>query len=258
MESEQKDNAQNVTFKGFVKENASNMFGIDRRLWSTLKLLLFYPGKLTKAWFEGDQSQFTAPTTLYFTANFLFFFLQPMVNTGKIRLLSFGYDGFMATEGIYRSWIMNDLDRSGLSDVVYKVKFDAFITYNQPALIFIMIPFLAMLIWLIEFKSGRKLILHTVHAFHFMTFFLILFLSVAGITNVTAWVFPGIDQWLFPIALIGLLLLIMLYWAVSIHRLRGHSWGISLFKSIFMTVTLNFLLWGYVQVLLFWTIFNVG
>ncbi len=258
MEPKQKDTAQDITFKGFVKDNASNMFGIDGRLWITLKLLLFHPGKLTKAWLEGGQSQFTSPTTLYFTSNFLFFFLQPIVNTGKIRLLSFGYEGFMATEGLYRNWIREDLAKSGLSELVYQVKFDAFITYNQPALIFIMIPFLTMFIWLMELKSGKKLIHHTVHAFHFMTFFLILFLSIAGVTNIIAWSFPAINHWLFPIALIFLFLLQVIYWGLSIHQLRGHFWGISVLKSIVMTVALNFLLWAYVQVLLFWTIFNVG
>lgn len=258
MEPKPQDTSKNVTFKGFVKDNASNMFGIDRRLWQTLKLLLFHPGQLTKSWLEGGQGQFTAPTTLYFTANFLFFFLQPIVNTGKIRLLSFGYEGFMATEGLYRSWIKEDLAKSGLSEMVYQVKFDAFITYNQPALIFIMIPFLVMFLWLMELKSGKKLIHHTVHAFHFMTFFLILFLSIAGTANVISWGFPALNQWLFPIALACLFLFQIVYWALAIHRLRAHFWGISLLKSLFMTTALNFLLWAYVQVLLFWTIFNVG
>lgn len=262
MKLEKKEISKDITFEAFVKDNASNMFGLDRRLWKTLKWLLFHPGKLTKAYVSGSHNQFTAPTTLYFSINFLFFFLQPMVNSGKIKLLNFGFRGFTASEGFRKNWIMEDMVESGLSEIVYQVKFDAFITFNQPALIIIIIPFLALFIWLIEGKSSGKFIHHTVHAFHFMTSYLIVFLLVGGLSNVISWglseQFLGLNQWLFPISLICLLLFVIIYWAISFRHLRNQNWGICLLKSIGVSIGFSGVMLVYVNLLLLWTIFSVG
>lgn len=262
MDPEQKETPQNITFKSFVKDNASNMFGLDRRLWGTLKLLLFYPGKLTKAYLNEGQSQFTAPTTLYFSVNFLFFLLQPFINSGRIQLLNFRFKGFMANEGLHKQWIESGMAESGLSALIYEIKLDAFISFHQPALIFIMIPFMALLIWLIELKRGEKLVFHTVHAFHFMTFFLLLFLIVAGVTNITSWMlsdqFPNLNRWLFPISMISVFVWLILHLALSFRQLGTRHWFTCLMKSIGMTAGFFVLFLAYINVLLLWAIFNVS
>lgn len=257
MNKTKKETSENLTLNKFIKSNASVMFGLDSRLWSTLKLLLFYPGKLTKEFTNGNEEKYTAPTTLYFTTNLLFFLLQPVINKGFVRILNFSYKGFTKNEGLYQKLITKDLQLSGLSEIVYEVKFDAFITYNQPALIFIMIPFLAIFLKLLELRKPTKVIDHIVQAFHFMSFFLIVFLLITACANFIAFLLDNTGL-VITISSLVFVASIIVYLARSFNVTSDNTIIISIIKALVFFIFFFTLFWGYVNLLVFFTMLNVG
>ncbi|MEL6561779.1 MAG: DUF3667 domain-containing protein [Bacteroidota bacterium] len=257
MNKTKEETSENLTLNKFIKSNASVMFGLDRRLWSTLKLLLLYPGRLTKEFTNGNEEKYTAPTTLYFTTNLLFFLLQPIINKGYVRILNFSYKGFTKNEGLYQKLITDDLQLSGLSEIVYEVKFDAFITYNQPALIFIMIPFLAIFLKVFELRKPTKVIDHIVQAFHFMSYFLIVFLLITASANLVAFLLDGTGL-VITISSLVFIASIIAYMARSFSITSNNSIIISIVKALVFFVFFFVLFFGYVNMLIFFTILNVG
>jgi Protein of unknown function (DUF3667) len=57
----------------FAREIASHYVAAEGKLWHTLALLLFQPGRLTVEFLAGRRRRYIAPIRLYLTASFLFF-----------------------------------------------------------------------------------------------------------------------------------------------------------------------------------------
>ena len=254
---------ERLNLKQFVKENASIMFGLDRRIIATVKHLLFRPGSLTQAFSKGDTESFTSPTTLYFTINLLFFLFLPLVNSGDIKLFAFSYEGFTKSEGLVKEWVLSDLEQSGLSEVIYQTQFDSFIKYNQPALIFVIIPFLVLILRLINLRNRTTLLSHTVYAFHFMSFFLVTFLLLGVAVNLMVLVaqyFPSESVMLYlitiPLILYGVWVFLYLF---SSHKLvHGSPIAISLLKSLALLVAFIGLMFIYTRLLVVLSIVSVN
>ncbi len=171
--------------RNFLKENVSVMFGLDKRIFATFKHLLLRPGKLTKAFMKGSRHDYTPPATLYFTINLLFFLFLPVINSANFELFAFTYSEFMGGDdvSITKQFIQDDLIDSGLSEAVYQAQFDSFIKYNQPALVFVFIPFFILLFKLLNIKHQNGMLSHAVLAFHFMSYFLLTSLFLGALIN---------------------------------------------------------------------------
>ena len=249
----------------FLQENISVMFGVDRRIFPTLNHLLFSPGKLTREYISGETQAFTPPTTLYFTINLLFFLLLPIVNSGGVKLFSFSYENFVNNnEGPIAEMIIADMNSTGLPEAVYIAQFDSFIRYNQPALIFIIIPFLIGILSLLNIRQRSRLLSHTVYAFHFMSFYLVTFLLFGALANGILPLIrfmPKEDFLLVILPSIPLLLYALwtyyyLFKSISVVY-AGPIW-ISLVKAIFLLVSLVGLLFLYTRLLLTLSIMSVN
>lgn len=55
----------------FIKEFAGNYFAFEGSLWRTLKLLLFFPGMLTRKYLDGQRSHYVRPLRLYLSIGLL-------------------------------------------------------------------------------------------------------------------------------------------------------------------------------------------
>ncbi|MDO9476382.1 MAG: DUF3667 domain-containing protein [Pseudohongiella sp.] len=59
------------TVVDFIKEFAGNYFAFEGSLWRTLKLLLFFPGMLTRRYLDGQRSHYVRPLRLYLSISLL-------------------------------------------------------------------------------------------------------------------------------------------------------------------------------------------
>ena len=64
----------------FLGEAFTEYFGFDGRLWTSLRALLFHPGRLTRAYFAGQRVRYLRPLRLYLSATLLFFFLLSILD----------------------------------------------------------------------------------------------------------------------------------------------------------------------------------
>jgi len=255
------DESQNL--KQFVKENASSIFGLDRRIVTTLRLLLFRPGQLTSSFVKGDIHAYTPPTTFYFTINLVFFLLLPIVNSGSIKIFGFSYEGFTKTDGMVKEWVLEDQEESGLTEEVYKATFNSFIKYNQPALVFVIVPFLVLILRIANLKYKRALLTHTVYAFHFMSFFLISFLILGSTVNFIALTLQyfkseSLISFLLTTPLFLYAIWIFYYLFKSIKVVYQNTFLSNLIKSLTILISMVGLLFIYTRFLLALCIFSVN
>lgn len=69
-------------FWTLVSESLETFFSIDGRIARTLPDLLLHPGRMTRAYLDGQRTRFIPPFRLYVLASLFFFVLMPLV-TGQ-------------------------------------------------------------------------------------------------------------------------------------------------------------------------------
>ncbi|GGK82879.1 DUF3667 domain-containing protein [Rufibacter glacialis] len=74
----QENHDLNVPFKHVALEVLEGTIHYDTKFWTTIKYLLFYPGKLTNEFHRGRRIGYVPPIRLYVFINFVFFFLLSM------------------------------------------------------------------------------------------------------------------------------------------------------------------------------------
>ena len=64
-----------ITLWELIREASDIIVSLDSKLWRTLTLLLFRPGRLTRDYLEGKRARYVAPLRLFLGLTLLFFFL---------------------------------------------------------------------------------------------------------------------------------------------------------------------------------------
>lgn len=67
----------------FIGEALDEFLGLDGRLWRTLGLLLFRPGRLTQAYLDGRRAHYLRPLRIYVATTLLFFFLISVLDPSE-------------------------------------------------------------------------------------------------------------------------------------------------------------------------------
>jgi hypothetical protein len=71
----QQNHAVDISFGHVVEEFLEGIFHFDGKVFSTVKLLLFKPGELTRRFLAGHRVPYVPPIRLYVFISFVFFFL---------------------------------------------------------------------------------------------------------------------------------------------------------------------------------------
>lgn len=79
----------------FLTQSFTEFFGIDGRVWKTLGVLVFKPGKLTEAYLGGQRRRYLRPLRVYLSSTLLFFFLLSVLDpVGRLE------DTFTSRDGL--------------------------------------------------------------------------------------------------------------------------------------------------------------
>lgn len=82
----QKEQPLRTPIHRFVVDTLAEYLGLDGRVWPTLGLLLFRPGRLTQAYIRGRRVAYVRPLRIYLTASVLFFLILELADPlGSIR-----------------------------------------------------------------------------------------------------------------------------------------------------------------------------
>ena len=63
----------NLNFRYFISEFLSANFNLDSKIFLTFKLLIFFPGQLTKDFFAGKRTRYISPVRLYLLISLVYF-----------------------------------------------------------------------------------------------------------------------------------------------------------------------------------------
>ncbi len=153
-----------------VVESVTNA---DGRIFRTFSALVLRPGELTLAYAEGRRKPHLAPFQLFVIANVLFFFLQSALG---FQVLSNTFESHLSQQSYSahaRALADDRLAAKGIDRVAYAPVFDAAVDVNAKALVVLLVPAYALLVWLMSLRSRRAGAIHWVFALHFVAFLLI-------------------------------------------------------------------------------------
>jgi len=74
----QLNSTKRLTFEDFFAEFFSGIFAYDSRLYTTLRALLFKPGKISKDYIEGKRQRYANPYKFYLSVSIIFFIVWGM------------------------------------------------------------------------------------------------------------------------------------------------------------------------------------
>lgn len=160
-------------FLKIVSQALDSITHLDSKLFKTVKLLLFYPGKLSKLYAEGIRIPFMKPFQIFIILNFIFFFL--FSNDDIFRIPSYyffqeNYDGLKTLEKV-----RNISNETGLSETEIALLYDNKSSNLAKGLIVFLIPIIALIGKLFNGKQKMEFGKHLIFSVHFFTFILSLF-----------------------------------------------------------------------------------
>lgn len=175
---------------------ADTIFAWDNKIFKTINYLLFYPGRLTKEFYAGKVVQYVYPAKLFWFTSILFFACINLANQIKIDpsdvpglKASFNtieesmenepesYMGTYFTEKIKQT--TQDFDTVGS----FQSKMRQNIAGNLPYVMFLLIPFFALLLFILFYKKKKYYVNHLIFAMHFHSFVFLFYTIYALISD---------------------------------------------------------------------------
>ena len=158
---------QDFSIKTIFREAVDGFTNVDSKFLKSFKYLLFKPGKLTKTYVEGIRKPFMKPIQIFLIANLLFFFFLPKSDILRIP------SAYYFTVEFRVDSLKEKSTESGLSQQELMKLYDSKSATYSKAFVFIIIPFFAMLLALVNFLKKYQFGKHVIFAIHYFSFFLL-------------------------------------------------------------------------------------
>lgn len=81
----QRNKKLELSLNFFLHDFLSSSFNLDSKIFQTLKLLIFYPGKLTSAFLEGKRTSYLPPVRLYLVISLVYFTVLSFTSTDIVK-----------------------------------------------------------------------------------------------------------------------------------------------------------------------------
>jgi hypothetical protein len=146
---------------------------LDSKLFKTLKLLLFYPGKLSRLYIEGIRIPYMKPFQLFIILNVIFFFIFSNDDIFRVPSQYFfkeNYDGIQTLEKV-----RSIAKETQLSEIEIATIYDSKSTNLAKGLLVLLIPIIALVGKLFNGKQKMVFGQHLIFSTHLLTFVLSLF-----------------------------------------------------------------------------------
>jgi len=205
---------------------------LDSKLFKTLKLILFYPGKLSKLNIEGIKVPYMKPFQIFIILNVIFFIL--FANDDIFRVPS-NYFFQESYEGIpILEKVRSISQETGLSESEIAILYDNKSINLMKLLLVLLIPIIALIGKLFNNSKKMEFGKHLVFAIPFLTFFLALFVIGGLFLGLTS--SPPIKKMI----LISIGLSLFIHYSLSIKNFYANSISVAFIKGIVATVLILF------------------
>ena len=197
---------------------------LDSKLFKTFKLLLFYPGKLSTYYIEGIRIPYMKPFQIFIISNIIFFFIFSNEDLFKVPSSYFfkeNFDGLRILEKVRIISTERDLEVAEIANL-----YDNASTNLAKGLLVFLIPLLALIGILLNYKQKMEFGKHLIFSTHFFTFVLSFF-SISSL-------FLGLltDSSNRRLVLIPIGIVILLYYSIALKNFYYNSIKLAFIKGI--------------------------
>jgi hypothetical protein len=188
-----------ITFWELLKDAGDLLASLDSRIWRTLGLLMFRPGRLTLDYLQGKRARYVPPMRLFISATLVFFFIATLNakfdfgpdaelvqgNGAEVRAggLQIDTDCNVSYEGV-PEWLARLVPQERAVEICERITVDRGRSFarallaNVPAMMFLFLPLMALVMKLAYPLSGRYYAEHLLFLVHFHSFFFLLNIAV--------------------------------------------------------------------------------
>ena len=182
-------NSQLLSIKETLKEFTDNVFSFDTRFFITLKYLITKPGLLTTEYWLGRRTKYLPPLRLYLVMSLMYFFSSNIINPSIDKPFK-TLDGFFQFE-LDKSSPKYDPSPEIVAPFVdfFKENFNKgvrvaekkelteqdLIWSSMPTAMFILMPFMAFCVYLLNKKKKKLYSYHLITVLHFHSFIFFIF-----------------------------------------------------------------------------------
>ena len=228
----------------------------DGKFFKTVKYLLAYPGKLTVEYFAGRRAKLMKPLQLYLVVALLYFIFM--------KAFDFFYNHLeyvIAQQDFFslkvRELALKKATAEGKSLETFAHDFNHAAQDNAKVFVFLMIPLLALFLFLLFYRNYKKYVPHLIFATHYFTFYLIswaLYTTfVAGplMNNHQGWFYDH-REWLWAVIIV----MNALYLVLALRRVYANNWIWSIVKGLIISQLLIYTGTAYKLFITFFTLWT--
>lgn len=202
----------NPSVHDLLHEATHEFVHLDGKILETLRLLAFFPGRLSAEFLAGRRARFIGPIRLYLTMSLLFFLLlahdsgqhntknQP--ETAKVSVNLKAEKDTSDAEQAHMKWL-SDAVKKGLAD---PERFHHELLANLSHVMFVLVPLFALALRVIYFKRRFRYPAYVYFSLHYHAFVFLLFsmmlalnlLKIGALSTAMDWiVWGGVPGYLF-------------------------------------------------------------
>ena len=185
-------NSQLLSIKETLKEFTDNVFSFDTRLFITFKYLITKPGLLTTEYWLGRRTKYLPPLRLYLVMSLMYFFISSIINPGtdislyksdfqekpfqlELDKSSPKYDPSPEIVAPFVDFFKENFNKGVMVAEKKELTEHDLVWSNMPAAMFILMPFMAFCVYLLNKKKKQLYSYHLITVLHFHSFIFFIF-----------------------------------------------------------------------------------
>jgi len=206
---EKESDRHDLSLSHFFSHALGEFFHFDSRIFRSFRLLVTRPGFLAAEYVRGCRKPYLHPFQLFFVANLLYFFLQPLTGWTGLRTPLYIHMHMLPYSKLASHLVERRILAYGITLQQFSASFNHVIDAQARTLVVVMVPLSALLFALVQWRKKRYFGEHLVLALHFIAFWLLaIFIVMYGSGSVILRLlahrgihFPDtkVDAFLFPI-----------------------------------------------------------
>lgn len=229
---------------------------LDGTLFTTLRAIFTRPGKLSLEYCNGIRKKYFKPIP-FFLLCVVLYLLFPKFHGLNMKFNTFIHPDY-SYAALARPVVKNKMKNTSMTYEEIREKYDAKSPKISKLFLLVLLPMVALVLYVLFFKQRRFYFDHFIYATEFGSLWIIIqFLLMPLVMTFVAWIYPGSaaffeddNVWLFSI--LGMILLLMV--SSAFKRFYMQNWVWSVIKAfIFLLVFQLFILYIY-HSLLFLTV----
>lgn len=231
------------TVREIMYNTVETIFAFDNKILRTMKYLMFYPGKLTKEFFDGKVIRYVYPAKLFWFLTLLFFATLTFVTNDDLKLVGSRDTAVVTTTNVDKT--VEQQTKKGQQvrvndenpDNENKAILNNLMSYS-PYVILLLVPIFAFMLLVFFYKNKDYYshhIIFSLHAHSFIFFFFTILILIEAII-------PSIEVSALVYMLVPCIYFIVALYIVYRPKKRNMIWKIPIIMLLYAIVILVTLL----------------